>query len=361
MLRALAQGTYSLSALYRLAEDEGLADRPGGRTIIQDGAQQYRRRVRSALQQLRREGRARRMGEGVWAVEGHVERPRRCLLLFLPDEPGHVELVLGDAAEVLRRADEPVDLIVADPPWALDRGGDTAAYRRTYRRDADRVVGGYVEIDPDEYAEFTARWMTAAADALRPGGCLAVVTGAQQAARVQTVGEDDAGLTYVNSIAVQRTFPMYVTRRFVHAHNTVTVLTKGPLDTPLRFFERPDELPRGRSGEVYALDIWPDIPDERRPGRLRYDNALHPRLVRRLVRSCSRGAEDPADADLVADPFLGSGTTAVVCLREGRRFYGGDLNPEALRFTMARILDEEHAPGRAASTPRHLAAQGALF
>jgi hypothetical protein len=40
---------------------------------------------------------------------------------------------------------------------------------------------------------------------------------------------------------------------------------------------------------------------------------------------------------------LGSGTTAVVCLREGRRFYGGDLNPEALRFAMARILDEELA------------------
>ena len=54
-------------------------------------------------------------------------------------------------------------------------------------------------MDPAEYAEFTATWITAAAAALRPGGYLAVVTGAQQAARVQVTAEDAAGLTYVNS------------------------------------------------------------------------------------------------------------------------------------------------------------------
>lgn len=205
---------------------------------------------------MRKEGRFRRGGDGTWVVDGDVAQPRRCLLVLLPDEPGHVELVLGEAADVLAQAAEPIDLIVADPPWALGRGRAGAAYGRTYRRDASRVVGGYVEVDPGAYAEFTARWMVAAADALRPGGCLAVVTGAQQAARVQVIGEDEAGLTYVNSVAVQRDFGLYTTRRFVHAHNTVTLLTKGPLDSVARFFERPDDLGRGRSGEVYAVDVW---------------------------------------------------------------------------------------------------------
>jgi len=41
------------------------------------------------------------------------------------------------------------------------------------------VVGGYVEVDPVEYGEFTAQWIAAAGAALRPGGYLAVVTGAQ--------------------------------------------------------------------------------------------------------------------------------------------------------------------------------------
>lgn len=363
LLRTLEAGTYCLRDLYALAEGAGLADRPGGRRRIQDGQEQYKRRVRSALQQMRKEGRFRPAGKGTWVVDGDVAQPRRCLLVLLPDEPGHVELVLGEAADVLAHAAEPVDLIVADPPWALGRGHAGAAYGRTYRRDACQVVGGYVEVDPGAYTEFTARWMVAAADALRPGGCLAVVTGAQQAARVQVIGEDDAGLIYVNSVAVQRDFGLYATRRFVHAHNTVTLLTKGPLDSAARFFERPDDLGRGRAGEVYAVDVWTDIPDERRPNLLRYDNALHPKLVRRLVRSCTRGATDVADADLVADPFVGSGTTAVVCWREGRRFYGGDLNPEALRFTMARLLDEELPRPRQAPacTGRATQAQGALF
>ncbi len=41
--------------------------------------------------------------------------------------------------------------------------------------------------------------------------------------------------------------------------------------------------------------------------------------------------------DLVVDPFLGAGTTAVACLRLGRRFVGCDLDPEAVRATTSRI------------------------
>ena len=37
--------------------------------------------------------------------------------------------------------------------------------------------------------------------------------------------------------------------------------------------------------------------------------------------------------DLVADPFLGSGTTAVAALRNGRRFVAGDLEPDCVQTT----------------------------
>jgi hypothetical protein len=207
LLRTLAAGTYSLPELYRRAVDAGLAERPGGRRIIQDGQEQYKRRVRSALQALKRAGRARPgAGRAAWLIEGSSERPRRALLMWLPAEASQVELVLGAATDVLAHADEPIDLVVADPPWALGRANTRAAYRRTYRRDHDRVIGGYVEVDPSAYEDFTVSWVTAAGAALRPGGYLAVVTGAQQAARIQVVAEDIAGLTYVNSIAVARRF-----------------------------------------------------------------------------------------------------------------------------------------------------------
>src|SRR5262249_14914980 len=133
----------------------------------------------------------------------------------------------------------------------------------------------------------------------------------------------------------------YATRRFVHQHCRVTLMTRGPLDSPLRVFHRPEEMPRGRSGQIYAVDVWPGLPEERRRGLMRYDNALPTALVSRVIRSATDAG------DLVADPFLGSGPPAVACLQERRRFYGGDLNQDSLRFTMARILAEV-APAMAA-------------
>lgn len=336
LLRTLERGTYTLPELYALAEEAGLADRPGGRTIIQDGREQYRRRIRSALQTLRRQGRARQAGKdgrAAWVIEGTRDTPRRALFVWLPSEMGELEFVLGDVAEVLGRLDEPVDLILADPPYGLRRGDRDAAYRRTYRRDHSRVVPGYVDVDPSEYADFTARWIAEAGKVLRPGGYLAVVTGPQQAARVQVAAED-MGLTYVNSIAVHRKFGMYCTRRYVHQHHRITLMTHGPLDSARRVFHRPEEMPRGRSGEIYAVDVWPDIAEERRNGLLRYDNALPVPLASRVIRSTTN------EGDLVATPFLGSGTEAVAALLNRRRFYGGDLNPNALRFAMGRILAE---------------------
>lgn len=333
MIRALrGGGTFTLPQLYRVAERVGLADRPGGRKRIQDGREQYKRRVRSALYAAHRCGWAPRAG-GAWLIEGSTERPTRALFVWLPNDTAQVELVLGRASEVLARCGEPIDLVVADPPWALDRDDPRAAYRRVYGRNHAQVVPGYVEVDTAEYADFTASWVQAARDAIRPGGYLAVITGAQQAARAQIAAED-AGLTYVNSIVWKRQFGLYTTRQYVHQHHTITLLTNGPLDSRHRTFHRPEEMPRGRSGEIYAVDVWDDIAEERRRKLLRYNNALPWQLLSRLIRSTT----DPDD--LVVDPFVGSGTTPIACLHDGRRFFGGDANPNALRFTMARILAE---------------------
>jgi site-specific DNA-methyltransferase (adenine-specific) len=60
-------------------------------------------------------------------------------------------------------------------------------------------------------------------------------------------------------------------------------------------------------------------------------------------------AEKPADVaevligqssqpgDVVADPFMGSGSVGVAAVRTGRRFIGNDLNPEAVRIAAQRL------------------------
>ena len=43
--------------------------------------------------------------------------------------------------------------------------------------------------------------------------------------------------------------------------------------------------------------------------------------------------------ELVADPFMGSGSVGVAAARHGRRFIGNDLNPEAVRLTADRLRE----------------------
>lgn len=65
--------------------------------------------------------------------------------------------------------------------------------------------------------------------------------------------------------------------------------------------------------------------------------AVYPeRLVETPIR-----AGCPEDG-IVLDPFLGSGTTAVVARRLGRRFIGIELNPEYVRLAGERIKSASH-------------------
>jgi site-specific DNA-methyltransferase (adenine-specific) len=78
-------------------------------------------------------------------------------------------------------------------------------------------------------------------------------------------------------------------------------------------------------------------------------------------------AEKPADVaavligqssqpgDVVADPFMGSGSVGVAAVRAGRRFLGNDLNPEAVRIAAQRLSEfgAGRVPPEAAGEPQH--------
>lgn len=345
-------GTYTLEELYAAVEAAGphVTHRDDGQDVVHGLSDtRWKRRVRGALQTLKKDGRARRVGDSMWVLDGTPTSPRRALLVSLSGTHSQVELRLSDAESLLRGLDEPADLILTDPPYGLGVGTgtktDTGA--RTYARDSSRVMGGYIDVPSNAYRDFTATWITAAAGALRPGGYLAVVTGPQQAAYVQVAAED-AGLTYVNAIAVGKIFGLRTTRRFAHSHWTVTVMCSGQLNSPARVFTPPPDLPTARSGALYPLDHW-EIGSVGRAdaarGALRYPNSLPVRMVDRLVGAFTR----PEQSDLVCDPFVGGGTTALVALQRRLRFIGGDLNPSALAFTAARISRELHSQQDAAA------------
>jgi site-specific DNA-methyltransferase (cytosine-N4-specific) len=56
-----------------------------------------------------------------------------------------------------------------------------------------------------------------------------------------------------------------------------------------------------------------------------------PALIEPLVRSTSR------PGDFVLDPFLGSGTTALVAGQLGRKYVGVEINPDYVKISLARL------------------------
>ena len=68
-----------------------------------------------------------------------------------------------------------------------------------------------------------------------------------------------------------------------------------------------------------------------------YPARMHPRLAARLVASLSHPGET------IVDPFCGGGTVLVEAMVAGRRTYGIDLNPVAVRLARVRVQRRDAA------------------
>lgn len=341
VLRTLRAGTYTLQDIYRevaqsadIARDGGLA--PPTPDHATDAV--WRRRVRNWLQHRKQQGAARRVDRATWVIDAAPERATVYFLVADGTVTG-VEMRVSDAVSLLENIDEPIDLVVCDPPYGLRRGTSDCSSHRVYAtRDLATVVPGYIDVPAEDYEAFSDAWLAAAATAVRDGGQVAVVTGPQQAGVVQMAAQR-AGLTFVSSIAAYKPFAKRTTRRFAFAHWTVTVMTRGPVNSRRRTFNIPADLPKARSGAAYPLDVWLDNGRADRPaGVLRYDNTLPQKLCRRIIVAHSN------PGDLLCDPMLGGGAFAEAALDTGRRIICADRNPHAIRYVAARLLDERLWP-----------------
>lgn len=84
---------------------------------------------------------------------------------------------------------------------------------------------------------------------------------------------------------------------------------------------------------VYCNDWFTDIPSLNSISneRTTYNTQKPKALIERLIKASSN------EGDTVADYYLGSGTTAVVCKELNRNFIGCDINPKAIEITNHRL------------------------
>ena len=225
---------------------------------------------------------------------------------------------LGDALDLLCRVpDGSVDLVVTDPPFAID----FRPQRNNYNRTGSRVVEGYREIAAEDYLAFSKDWMGEACRVLRPSGSLYVFSGWN---RLRDVLQalDETGLTTINHLIWKYQFGVFTKKRYVTSHYHILFAVKDPKKY---FFSK---------AEHYPEDVWV-INREYWTGKRKTPTKLPLALVRKILAFSSRGG------DLVLDPFLGSGTLAVAAKEMGRHFLGFEIVPEYYELARERLARTE--------------------
>jgi len=220
----------------------------------------------------------------------------------------------GDALHLLPRLpDGSIDLIVTDPPFAID----FKAQRLNYNRKGSNVLEGYQEVSVGEYGEFTRQWIGESARALSPSGSMYIFSGWNRLKDILE-GIDAAGLTTVNHLIWKYQFGVFTKKKYVTSHYHILFVVK---DSKCYTFNKIDNYPE---------DVWV-INREYWKGRMKTPTKLPSELVKKILSYSSN------PGDLVLDPFLGSGTVAAVARAEGRKFLGFEVVAEYCAFARESI------------------------
>ncbi len=205
------------------------------------------------------------------------------------------------------------DLVLTDPPYGISRDTGFAKVRNGVERFAVSMDFGewdHSEIDLVAFARETYR-------VLRPGGTAIVFYDFWKLTAVRSALEQ-AGFSMFRLILWQKTNPVPLNSKVTYLSNSreiAVVCVKGGRPTFHGSYDN----------GIYTLPI------PRFNG-----NRIHPtqkpdELFEKLI------AKHSNPGDLVVDPFVGSGTTAVAAVGGGRRFSGCDLDQQYVDAARGRL------------------------
>ena len=222
-----------------------------------------------------------------------------------------------------------IDLVITDPPFAID----FKAKRSNYNRTASRVLEGYIEIPRGRYYEFTIDWMKDVYRVLKESGSMYVFSGWNNLKDILNA-LDEIGFTTVNHIIWKYQFGVVTKRKFVTSHYHCLYVCKNE-DTRLFFpYARYDKNSKDIGGGSLHYedkeDVWV-IKREYWNGDQKTPTKLPAELIEKILHYSSK------EGDIVLDPFLGSGQVAVVSKMLKRHYVGFEIVKEYYEFAKKRL------------------------
>jgi adenine-specific DNA-methyltransferase len=228
-----------------------------------------------------------------------------------------------------------VDLIVSSPPYCIGKEYDTSTLS-------------------EDFSSQHAKLLPLLVNALKPGGSLCWQIGNHVKAGklipldalVYLEATKIPDLVLRNRIVWTFNHGVHCTNRFSGRHETILWFTKGDdFCFDLDSVRIPQKYPGKKHYKGPRKGQWSGNPLGKNPGDVwdipnvkakHVEKTAHPcqfpsALVRRLVRALTKPGQ------VVMDPFLGSGTTAMVALEEQRDFLGCEIEKKYLRIIERRL------------------------
>lgn len=219
-----------------------------------------------------------------------------------------------------------VDMIFVDPPYFLSSGGITCHSGKMVSVDK----GSWDKSKSiEEMHQFNMQWLALCQKALKANGTI-WVSGTSHVIHSVGYAMQTLGYKILNDITWEKPNPPpnLSCRYFTHATETIIWAAKNSKSKHKFNYQ---EMKVSNAGKQMK-SVWKITA----PNSEEKIFGKHPtQKPLKLLERCILAASD--EADLILDPFMGSGTTAVAALQHGRNVIGIELDQEYCELTKKRI------------------------
>ena len=246
--------------------------------------------------------------------------------------------ILGDTFSVCSfLPPDSVDLIIADPPYNLTKSFNGTTFSK--KKDSD-------------YEEYTRQWLRAVKPLLKDTGSIYVccdwetsliigkVLGEFFCVRNRITWQREKGRGAKKNWKNGMEDIWFATNSNNFTFNLDAVKIRKKVVAPYRVDGKPKDWMESESGnyrDTCPSNFWDDITI---PFWSMAENTAHPtqkseKLIAKIILASS------SDADVIFDPFLGSGTTSVVAKKLNRHFLGIEIEPQYCVWAEQRLAIAE--------------------